>query len=131
MQDTEKMIRGAVDKILALDENESIEFIFLYGSVSLGREHKGSDIDLCIGFKGNDKKAFDFILKTMSAVDSNLFDIKLFRQLPLYIRVDVFKGNLLYFRDLQKVYSLAYDTIEDYEEFKPHFYDYIGKEVMH
>lgn len=125
------MTKDAVDRILALNGSENIEFIFLYGSVSIGKSHRGSDIDLCIGFKGEDAKAFEFILQAMSAVSSDMFDIKLFRHLPLYIRVEVFRGKLLYSRDLQEVYRLAYDTIEDYDEFRPHFYDYIGKEAMH
>ncbi|AKA47950.1 hypothetical protein IX51_01315 [uncultured archaeon] len=131
MQTREETIKDAVDKILALDESENIEFIFLYGSVAIDKAHKGSDIDLCIRIKGTDKEAFDFVLQAMSVISSDLFDIKLFRQLPLYIKIEVFKGKLLYSRDMQQVYLVAYETIEDYDEFRPRFFDYIGKEAIH
>ncbi|HKJ96524.1 MAG TPA: nucleotidyltransferase domain-containing protein [Thermoplasmataceae archaeon] len=127
----EETVQDAVNRILALGGSEGVQFIFLYGSVALGKAHKGSDIDLCIGFKGSEREALDFILKVLSAINSDMFDVKLFRHLPLYIKADVFKGKLLFSRDMQDVYRLAYDTMNDYEEFRAHFYDYIGKEVIH
>lgn len=116
---------------MALEESANVEFIYLFGSVALNKSHKGSDIDICICFDGTNEEAYNFMIKAISAVKSNIFDIKLFRQLPLYIKIDVFKGKMLYSRDIKAVYNIAYDTIRDYEEFEHRFYDYIGKEAMH
>ncbi len=131
MVDPKDVINDAIGRILALEGGESIEFIFLYGSVALYKAHKGSDVDLCIGFNGNDDDAFTFIQKTMAAVDTDRFDIKLFRQLPLYIKIEVFKGKLLHSRDESQAYELAYGTIREYEESQSGYFDYIHEEAIH
>lgn len=130
MENFDKMIDDAVKRILALEGSANIDFIFLYGSVAQNKSHGKSDIDLCLCFRGTDKEAYDFLLKAMSVVNSDIVDLKLFRQLPLYIKIDVFKGKLLHFKDLREVYNIAYETMRQYDEFKPRFYDYIGKEAI-
>ena len=131
MAEPEYIIDETVKRIMALPGSENVEFIFLYGSAAIGKSHAGSDIDLCIYYSGTDQEAYKFLLSAMSTVDSNILDIKLFRQLPLYIRIDVLKGRLLYSRDNPKVYEIAYDTLREYDEFEPRFFDYIGKEAIH
>ena len=131
MENFNKKIDDAVRSILALEGSANIDFIFLYGSIAQNKSHGKSDIDLCLCFRGTDEAAYDFLLEAMSAVNSDSFDLKLFRQLPLYIKIDVFKGKLLHTKDLREVYNIAYDTIRQYDEFEPRFYDYIGKEEIH
>ena len=131
MAEPEYIIDETVKRIMALPGSENVEFIFLYGSAAIGKSHSGSDIDLCIYYSGTDQEAYKFLLNAMSTIESNIFDIKLFRQLPLYIRIDVLKGRLLYSKDISRVYEIAYDTIKDYDEFEPRFFDYIGKEAIH
>lgn len=131
MTELERKIDGAVESVLALDGSKNVEFIYLYGSVALKKSHPGSDIDLCVCFKGGDEEAFDFVMRCLSAVNSDSFDIKLFRQLPLYIKIEVFKGRLLYSKDIRRVYDIAYNTIRDYDNFIHRFNDYIGKEAIH
>lgn len=131
MAELEEKISETVGKILALPGSEKIEFIYLYGSVAHGKSHAGSDIDICIYHGGTDKEANQFLLSSMSNIDSNILDIKLFRQLPLYIRIEVLKGRLLYSKDDSRIYEIAYDTIKEYDEFEPRFFDYIGKEAIH
>lgn len=131
MENFNKKIDDAVKSILALEGSANIDFIFLYGSIAQNKSHGKSDIDLCLCFRGTDEAAYDFLLEAMSAVNSDSFDLKLFRQLPLYIKIDVFKGKLLHTKDLREVYNIAYDTIRQYDEFEPRFYDYIGKEEIH
>lgn len=131
MAELEGIICETIEKIKALPGSEKIEFIYLYGSVAHGKSHAGSDIDICIYHGGTEQEAYQFLLSAISTIDSNILDIKLFGQLPLYIRIDVFKGKLLYSKDDSKVYEIAYDTIKEYDEFEPRFFDYIGKEAIH
>ena len=131
MAELEEIINETVGRIRALPGSEKIEFIYLYGSVAHGKSHAGSDIDICIYHDGTEQEAYQFLLSAMSTINSNILDVKLFRQLPLYIRIEVFKGRLLYSKDDSRVYEIAYDTIKEYEEFKPRFFDYIGKEAIH
>ena len=53
----------------------------------------------------------------MSVLDSDIFDVKLFRQLPLYIRIDVLKGRPLHSRGISCIYEIAYEAISEYGEF--------------
>ena len=131
MAELEEIINEAVGRIIALPGSENIEFIYLFGSAAHGKSHPGSDIDICICHGGSEQEAYKFLLSAMSSIESSTLDIKLFRQLPLYIRIDVLKGRLLYSRDVSKVYEIAYDTIKEYDEFEPRFFDYIGKEAIH
>ncbi len=130
MEKLEDIINETVGRIIALPGSEKVEFIYLYGSAAYGKSHEGSDIDICICYSGAEKEAYKFLLSAMSSINNNILDIKLFRQLPLYIRIDVFKGRLLFSKDISRVYELAYDTIKEYDEFKPRFYDYIGKKAI-
>ena len=130
MAELEEIINETVGRIMTLPGSEKIEFIYLYGSAAHGKSHVGSDIDLCVYHDGTEQEAYQFLLSAMSTINSNIIDIKLFRQLPLYIRIEVFKGRLLYSKDDSRVYEIAYDTIKEYDEFEPRFFDYIGKEAI-
>ncbi len=130
MAEQEEIIYETVDRIMALPGSDRIEFIYLFGSAGSGKSHVGSDIDICIYYDGTDQEAYNFLLNVMSKVDSIILDIKLFRQLPLYIRIDVFKGRLLYSKRGHRIYEIAHDTLKEYEEFEPRFFDYIGKEAI-
>ena len=55
------------------------------------------------------------------------FDVQIFQQLPIYVRVEVLKGKIIYCKDKQFLYEAAIETIKDFEAFKHKFYDYIGE----
>ena len=131
MVSREGSIGDAVKAILALPGSDNIEFISLFGSVSQHKSHSGSDIDICIYYEGAEKEALNFLLRAMFSINSSTFDLKLFRELPLYIRIDVLKGRILYSKELSRVYEIAHETMREYEDFEPRFYDYIGKEEIH
>lgn len=54
--------------------------------------HKGSDIDLCIYYRGIQRERNEFRLNILSNVN-DIFDIHIFQDLPLYIRFSVLKGK--------------------------------------
>jgi hypothetical protein len=59
----------------------------------------------------------------------NSFDVRIFQQLPLYIRVRVLKeGRILFVRDENQLYELAFRTAQAFEDFKHIYYGYL-KEV--
>ena len=126
----ERRLQEALKVILSTTGSEKIKFVYLYGSTAYGGLHPGSDIDLCICYEANEKESVEFLMEVLGRIYSDIFDVKLFKQLPLYVQIDVFKGRLLYSRDLQAVYDVAYETISEYEDFMPRFYDYIGKEAI-
>lgn len=127
---TEDQAREAVKRIEAIDGFDRVRFIFLYGSVVAGQARDDSDIDLCLWYDGDTNQAERFRFACIKELSDSRFDIQIFSHLPLYIRIEVIKGRLLYAKDMRFVYDIAYHTIKEFDIFKHRFYDYIGKEAM-
>ncbi len=109
---------------------EKVKFIFLYGSAARGQMVEGSDIDFCIYYEGGQKESSRFRLKLLSELFDDVYDIQIFQQLPLYVRVEVLKGREIYCKDKRFLYETATETIKDFEAFKYRFYDYIREKAI-
>ena len=123
-KEIEKRLEKFMKVARAMKDFKKVEFIFLYGSVAEGKANALSDIDICIYFNGNYDDAFDFRVKLSS--DSKI-DVQIFQQLPLYVRVNVLKGKVLYVKNREFLYDVAYKTIQEFEDLKPHYYEYIDR----
>jgi len=130
MPPTEDLAREAVRRIQAIDGFDRVRFIFLYGSVAAGQARDDSYIDLCLWYDGDATEAERFRFACIKELSDSRYDIQIFSHLPLYIRIEVIRGRLLYAKDLRFVYDTAYHTIKEFDSFKHRFYDYIGKEAM-
>lgn len=54
------------------------------------------------------------------------YDIHVFQQLPLYIRMRVLKKNkILFSRDMEQVYSIVFDTIKEFGFYKKIYDNYL------
>jgi predicted nucleotidyltransferase len=89
-----------------------------------------SDIDICVYYDDEADHASEFRLKVLTELFEDIYDIKIFQQMPVYARVDVFKGKVLYCDDRRFLYDKAYETIKEFDAFKPKYYDYIGAEPI-
>ncbi len=118
---------GIIKKI---DGFNRVKFIFLYGSVAMGNMRNNSDIDLCIYYDGPEGEASRFRLRVLSELFNDKYDVKIFQQLPLYIKKEVLKGVLLYYNDFNFVHEIALNTIREFDYFKRFYYDYIGLEMI-
>ncbi len=102
------------------------EFAILYGS-SLSKYHlEDSDIDICL-FIDAEKRTLSEIRLELLKKFNDEFDIQMFQLLPLYVQIEVLKGKILYVRNEEKLYEIANETIEEYEEFYPFYLDYINR----
>ncbi len=121
-------VKNLLEEIQNLDLYSQIEFIVLYGSALSNSYLKDSDIDICIYLsnKKNRKEFVEFRLELLKKIEEN-FDIQIFQLLPIYVQIEVLKGEILYVKDLDKMYEIAYNTIEEYEDFYPLFKDYIER----
>ena len=54
------------------------------------------------------------------------FDVRIFQHLPLYVQKEVITGKVVYSKDEELLYDIAYKIIKEFEEFKRAYYDYIG-----
>jgi uncharacterized protein len=120
-------IDRAVRKIIGLGGDE-VRFIILYGSACEGRMKEDSDIDISVYY--DDADTSEFRLKVLSDLFDDVYDIKIFQQLPLPIRMQVLKGKVLYEDDTTFIYDKAYETIKEFESFKRGYYDYLGIEPI-
>jgi len=127
MENLSDKIERAVSRIRSLG-GEKIRFIILYGSASEGRIKEDSDIDICVYYDGDD--ASEFRLKVLSDLFNDIYDIKIFQQLPLPLRKEVLKGRVLYDDGTPFLYDKAHDSIKEFESFKPRYYDYLGIEPL-
>ena len=119
-----------LEKIKSIEGFERVRFIFLYGSAAEGRLRPDSDIDLCIYYDGSAEDAARFRFTVLSELGGDRYDVQIFQQLPLYVRAEVLKGELIYCADTRFVYDVAGETIKDFDSFKHRFYDYIGEEAI-
>ncbi|MFO7966479.1 MAG: nucleotidyltransferase domain-containing protein [Archaeoglobaceae archaeon] len=122
-------IEEAIGKIRGLEGFDKVQFVILYGSAVRGGMTKESDIDLCIYYEGNPKEALEYRFKVLSELCEGL-DVQIFQLLPLYVRIEVLKGEVIYCKNSRFLYETAISTIKDFEEFKPRFYDYIGEKAI-
>ena len=124
-----KKIKELLEKIKNTQDFDKIKFIILYGSVAEGKERTDSDIDICVYYDGKDEEAFNFRFRILSEFDEK-YDIKIFQHLPLYVKIEVLKGKVIYCKDKKFLYEIAMQTIREFDEFKHRFYDYIGLETI-
>jgi hypothetical protein len=113
-----------------IQEFEKVQFIIFYGSAACGEVNPDSDLDIYIYFEGTKDEASRFRFEILSQIGDDWFEVQIFRQLPLYVRVQVLKGVVLFYRDLPFVYETAVLTIKEFESFKHRLYDYTGQALI-
>ena len=106
-------------------KDKEILAVALFGSQVKGN---GRDIDICLILDRKhqniemSRKKLDFL-----AESENRTDIQIFQQLPIYIRIRVIKdGKILFCRNLDKLYELAFETIKEFDLFKRSYETYLN-----
>ena len=119
-------LRAAIMRIRQLDRDKKVQFIILYGSAASGGFGKTSDIDLAVGYAGSARERFEFRKRVLGELGEK-FDVQIFQDLPVYVRMQVLKGRVLYMKDARQLHDIAYDTIKEFGLFKRRFLDYIRR----
>ena len=69
--------------------------ILLYGSYSKSKNTNRSDIDICVVAPNEDvHQLLSFLLQNIN-VNANKYDIRIFNELPLYIKIHIIEDGLL------------------------------------
>ncbi|MBI2452068.1 nucleotidyltransferase domain-containing protein [Candidatus Pacearchaeota archaeon] len=123
----DKNIKLFMKKLKEMSDFYRVKFVILFGSQAEGRANKMSDYDFAVYYEGNDKDRFKFMLNANFNIR---FDAKVFQDLPLFIKKEVFRGKVIYAKDITFVYDIAYKTIKEFSYFKKYYYDYIKMERM-
>ncbi len=96
----------------------------LFGSYSRNEQRIDSDVDICIYFDLKENKRFNTRLLLLGFLNEK-YDIQPFQGLPIYVKMEVLKGNLLYCKDYSFFYDIAYNTIEEYNLFEQSYKLYL------
>ncbi len=123
--DKKELIKEFIEKTKDSPDFNKIQFVMIFGSYTQNKQTKFSDIDIAIYFKGDKKERFNFRLKLLAGLKDK-YDVHIFQDLPLPLRISVLKGELIYFKDLDFVYETAYQTIKSYEDIKKYYLEYIN-----
>ncbi|MGC9434978.1 MAG: nucleotidyltransferase domain-containing protein [Methanomicrobiales archaeon] len=130
MRTAEELVRHALERLRTVEGYDRVRFIILYGSVAEGRARESSDIDLCIYYDGSPEEGERFRFLALCELFDDRYDIQIFGNLPLSVRMEVLRGRIVYCPDERFLYDVAYRTIREFDAFKHRLYDYIGKQAM-
>lgn len=126
MKTKKELINLFLRKLKEVPGKDRVKFVILFGSYSNGKENKMSDIDFAVYYDGDDNQRFKFRLNLGSKLPDK-FDVQIFQDLPLYVRIEVLKGKIVYAEDIGFAYGIAYETIKKFGEFKKYYYDYLNR----
>ena len=122
-----------VDKLLAQAcQDADVLAVFLFGSVARGEQTARSDIDVCLVLMPRTSYERTFLSrKRLEYLAQFDLDVQIFQALPLYIRTRVLKeGRVLFVRDDDLLYEMAFRTAQAFEDFKPIYYRYL-EQIAH
>ncbi len=116
-----------IDKIVKTVEKDSqILGLLLFGSVARGEGYEGSDMDLCLVLMPRSYQAIELSRKKLEYRREFDLDIQVFQQMPLYIKRRVLRdGEVLFCRDIDQLYEVAFMVIREFAHFERIYLDYL------
>jgi uncharacterized protein len=123
----------SVNKLVAqASQDTDVLAVILFGSVARGEQTAHSDVDICLVLtpeRVRDKSVLS--RKRLEYLAQFDLDVQIFQALPLYIRHRVLKeGQVLFVRDEDLLYEVAFRTAQAFEDFKPIYYRYL-EQIAH
>jgi predicted nucleotidyltransferase len=115
----------------AAREAEDILAAIFFGSAARGEKSSTSDLDLCLVLMPKVYSTLELSKKKLAYASQFRAHISIFQQLPLYIRKRILQeGEILFCRDIDALYELAFKTIRELADFAPTYLEYL-KAVAH
>lgn len=111
-------------KLEIVKNDKQVIAVLLFGSYLKGRYR---DIDVCLVLdkKYSNKDMTEKRIRYYGALP-DILDIQIFQQLPLYIRKKILeKHKILFCRDEDRLYEIAYETIKDFNMFEKGYNYYL------
>ena len=118
-----------IDQLLKKTVSDNhILAVYLFGSTARKENHPESDIDICLVLNTGSYQKLELSRIKLSYQKSTTLDIQVFQQLPMYIRKRVFKeGQLLYCRNEDQLYNLAFQFIREYADYEHIYREYLNE----
>jgi predicted nucleotidyltransferase len=92
---------------------KNVQAIYLFGSQAIKKNHVLSDIDICIFGKLNNSEK-----NKIAGYGSENLDISFFDELPIWIKMRVFKGKEIAVKNKEFVKEEMIRTMREYLDFK-------------
>jgi predicted nucleotidyltransferase len=109
----ERLIRCAMD-------DAEVLAVILFGSAARGEETPASDIDICLVLRPGKYASGALTRKVLDYAAEFPVDVHIYQRLPIYIRARVLKdGEVLFSKDDGTLYDLAFETVRQFEDFRP------------
>jgi hypothetical protein len=126
----DKKKTAELDRLLtSAKQDKDVLAVIVFGSAARDEQVPFSDIDLCLVMRPKSFEPTALSHKRLEYMKDNSLDVRIFQQLPLYIRVRVLReGRVLFVRDEDQLYELAFRTAQAFEDFKHIYYGYL-KEI--
>jgi len=116
--------------LLQVQDDPEILAVFLFGSAARDEQGPTSDVDVCLVFVPAVRDRLYMAqkrLEYLGEVPKGL-DIQVFQLLPLYIRHRILKeGKVLFCRDEDTLYDLAFATVKAFEDFRHMYREYLDE----
>ena len=110
-------------------QDQDVLAIIVFGSCARGDDGPTSDLDICLVLQQKDYSSLKLSrkrLEYLKCFSMPGLDIHVYQQLPLYIRKRILKeGKILFCRDEEVLYELAFRTAQEFEDFKHTYYSYL------
>jgi hypothetical protein len=121
--------RKQIDRLLAKAQQDArILAVFLFGSAARGEQTERSDIDLCLVLQPARYASLELSRIKLEYLGEVDLDVQVFQQLPLYVRHRVLReGRVVFSRDDDVLYDLAFRTARAFERFKPIYQTYLDE----
>jgi len=112
--------------IARAERDPDVLAVLLFGSHARGAAGPASDVDVCVVLEASVPTGIEASHKRLDYLGGRDLDVKIFQQLPLYIRSRVCKeGRVLFVRDEDRLYDLAFRTARAFEDFRPYYQAYL------
>lgn len=113
-----------IQKLKRIGVFKHVQFMMLYGSQADGTARPTSDIDICISLSLLKKERAQIRLKLLSDLPST-YDVQIFEDLPLRVKIGVLKGKILFCSDKDNLIEQALQIKKAHEDFLPRYQYYI------
>ena len=101
-----------------IKKDKSILAVALYGSYARREPHRDIDLAIILSKKPSNVEMSRIKMKYSSLMPS-IFDVKVFQQLPIYIRIQIIKeGKIFLCKNFDKLYELSFSTLKEFGFYK-------------
>lgn len=116
-----------LEAINKIKKDKEVIAVLLFGSFARGEQNKDIDICLILDKKYDAPYMFQKRLDYIKLL-SEKYDVQVFQQLPLYIRIRILKdGKTIMCKDEELLYEIAFLTIKEFESFEKAYNMYLDK----